>query len=258
MTGIPDLKDPRYLDEIGWFLYHEKYGRDQYGGSYDAERRAYSRLLLEEVVGHLGQDAKWMEDKTVVSIGCGCTGDLTAFPAAVKIAVDPLLSVYRKLEMLVGDEVGSRTVYLSVGAENLPLVDEDIDLVICRNALDHMPAPAAAVREISRILKPDGALFVSVDIGGAPTPDEPTVFSVASLRSLLGLDFEVRMLSDNESPHSEGRVRSVRLLARQKIAATPPLDKAAILRAYEARLSWEAERDRRARMGVGAIFDRET
>ncbi len=39
MTGIPDLNDPRYLDEIGWFLYHEKYGRDQFGGSYDAERR---------------------------------------------------------------------------------------------------------------------------------------------------------------------------------------------------------------------------
>ena len=26
--GIPDLNDPRYLDEIGWFLYHEKYGRN--------------------------------------------------------------------------------------------------------------------------------------------------------------------------------------------------------------------------------------
>ena len=236
MTGIPDLNDPRYLDEIGWFLYHEKYGRDQFGGSYDAERRFYSRLLLEEVVGYLGQDAKWMEDKTVVSIGCGCTGDLSAFPAAVKIAIDPLLSVYQKLEMLVDDEVGSRTVYLSVGAENLPLVDGDIDLVICRNALDHMPAPVAVVREISRILTPDGALFVSVDIGGEPTPDEPTVFSVESLRSLLGVNFETNMVADNESPHSEGRLRSVRLVARKKFLASPALGKAAILRAYEARL----------------------
>ena len=37
MTEIPDLNDPRYLDEIGWFLYHEKYGRARFGGSYDAE-----------------------------------------------------------------------------------------------------------------------------------------------------------------------------------------------------------------------------
>src|SRR5882762_6920152 len=89
MPKIPDLTDPRYLDEVGWFLYHEKYRRDRFGGSYDAERLAYSRLLLEEVVRHLGRDARWTESKTIVSLGCGCTGDLAAFPAAVKIAIDP-------------------------------------------------------------------------------------------------------------------------------------------------------------------------
>ena len=28
MPEIPDLTDPRYLDEVGWFLYYEKYRRD--------------------------------------------------------------------------------------------------------------------------------------------------------------------------------------------------------------------------------------
>src|SRR5687768_14032751 len=91
MPDIPDLTDPRYLEEIGWFLYYEKYRRDQFGGSYEAERLAYSRLLLAEVAEHLGRDVSWVEGKTVVSLGCGCTGDLAAFPAAVKIAIDPLL-----------------------------------------------------------------------------------------------------------------------------------------------------------------------
>ena len=237
MPQIPDLADPRYLDEIGWFLYHEKYSRDQFGrASYDVERLAYSRLLLDEVVRYLGRDRKWVEDKTVASIGCGCTGDLVAFPAAVKIAIDPLLYVYQRLGMLLKDAAGSRTVYLSMGAEDLPLLDGCADLVICRNALDHMPDPGAAVKEIWRILNHDGALFVSVDIGGEPTPDEPTVFTVESLCSLLGLNFEINMLTDNESPHSEGRLRSVRLLARKTFLASPPLDKAAILRAYEGRL----------------------
>ena len=72
---IPDLTNPRYRDEVGWFLYHEKYGREN-GGSYDAERVAYSRLLLEEVLRFAERDTKWLADKTVVSIGCGCTGDL--------------------------------------------------------------------------------------------------------------------------------------------------------------------------------------
>ena len=94
MPHIPDLADPRYLDEVGWFLYHEKYERDQFGASYDEERLAYSRSLLEEVLSYCGRDETWLLDKTVVSIGCGCTGDLATWPAAVKIAVDPLLWLY--------------------------------------------------------------------------------------------------------------------------------------------------------------------
>jgi SAM-dependent methyltransferase len=236
MAQIPDLTDARYLDEIGWFLYHEKYARDRFGGSYDSERIAYSRLLLDEIAGYLGRDAQWIEGKTVVTIGCGCTGDIAAFPAAVKIAVDPLLNVYRKLGMLLEDEAGARTLYLSVGAENLPLLDNYADLVICRNALDHMPDPETALQEFSRILKQDGSLFVSVDIGGEPTPDEPTVFSVESLRRLLNRYFEVTMLHDNETPHSEGRVCSVRVSAQKKARESVGLVKGAILRAYEARL----------------------
>jgi SAM-dependent methyltransferase len=252
MTRIPDLNDPRYLDEIGWFLYHEKYGRDQFGGTYDAERLAYSQLLLNEVLSYLDRDLQWLEkDKTVVSIGCGCTGDLAAFPAAVKIAIDPLLGVYQKLKMLVADEVGNPTVYLSMGADNLPLVDDSVDLVICRNALDHMPVPGTAVREIWRVLKKDGALFLSVDIGGDPTPDEPTVFSVESLRGLLRDDFEIATLTDNESPHSAGRLCSVRLLARKKLRSILPLDKEAILQAYESRVLSERERNPVGENGCG-------
>jgi SAM-dependent methyltransferase len=236
MAETPDLTDPRYLDEVGWFLYHEKYGRAQFGDSYDAERRAYSRLFLSEVAKSLGQGTQWFQDKTVVSVGCGCTGDLTAFPAAVKIAFDPLLLVYQRLGMLLGDEAGSRTVYLSITAEDLPLVDESADLVVCRNALDHMPDPRVALNEIWRILKNDGAVFISVDIGGAPTPNEPTVFSLDSLRDTVGDRFDVIVFDDDHPPHSAGRVCSVRLVARKKLGASERLDKAVILRTYEARV----------------------
>jgi SAM-dependent methyltransferase len=236
MTQIPDLNDPRYLDEVGWFLYHEKYRRDRFGGSYNAERLAYSRLLMDEVVRYLGRDAGWLEGKTVVSIGCGCTGDLAAFPAAVKIAIDPLLYVYQKLGLLMEDEVGNRTMYLTLGAESLPLLDDFADLIICRNALDHMPDPAVALQEIWRILNNDGSLFVSVDIGGTPTPDEPTVFSAESLCGLLDERFEVTTLVDHYPPHSVGRNCSLRVLARKKHQVCHPLDKEKILRAYEAHL----------------------
>jgi len=100
-----------------------------------------------------------LSDKTVVSVGCGCTGDLAVFPAALKIAIDPLLYVYQKLGLLMADEAGGRTVYLSLGAENLPLLDDFADLIICRNALDHMPKPELALDEFRRILKDDGVFL---------------------------------------------------------------------------------------------------
>jgi SAM-dependent methyltransferase len=233
MAQIPDLTNPRYRDEVGWFLYHEKYGREKFGGSYDAERVAYSRLLLEDVLRFAERNTKWLADKTVVSVGCGCTGDLAAFPAALKIAIDPLLYVYQKLGLLVADEAGGRTVYLSLGAENLPLLDDFADLIICRNALDHMPKPELALDEFRRILKEDGLFYVGVDIGGEPTPDEPTVFSVESLCALLDERFDVITRADDLPPHSESRICSTKVVARKKPGLNQRLDREMILRAYE-------------------------
>jgi SAM-dependent methyltransferase len=237
MPQIPDLTNPRYRDEVGWFLHHEKYGREKFGGSYDAERVAYSRLLLEEVLRLAERDTKWLADKTVVSVGCGCTGDLAVFPAALKIGIDPLLYVYQNLGLLMADQAGGRTVYLSLGAENLPLLDDFADLIICRNALDHMPKPELALDEFRRILKNDGVFFASVDIGGEPSPDEPTVFSVESLRALLDERFEVVTLADDYSPHSEGRVCRARVIARKKPRPSQRLNREMILRAYETHLA---------------------
>ena len=237
MPLIPDLTDPRYLDEVGWFLYHKEYGRLQFGGSYDEERLAYSRLLLDEVLGYCGHDEQWLRDKTVVSIGCGCTGDLAAWPAAVKIAVDPLLYTYQQLRMLVDDVAGtSHTVYLAMSVETLPLLDECADLVICRNALDHMPDPTMGLQQICRILKDNAPLFLSVDFGGFPTPDEPTVFTVDSLTSLLQEQFTVVCHTAGHPSHSGWRAGSVRILARKKLQANNGLDRDQILQAYMARL----------------------
>jgi SAM-dependent methyltransferase len=233
MPYLPDLKDPRYLDEIGWFLFHDRYERDQFGGSYRDERLAYSRLFLQEVLGYCGQNESWLADKTVVSIGGGCTADLATWPAAVKIAIDPLLYAYQKLGMLIEDAAGtSSTVHLALPADEIPLLDGCANLVVCRNALDHMLDPDGALAQMHRIIKPDGTLFLSVDIGGLPTPDEPTVFSVESLSALVDRRFEILTSERKPDTHSVARECSVRLLARRKDQPGLTLDGAQVLQAY--------------------------
>ena len=139
MPFAPDLTDPRYLDEVGWFLYHEKYGRNEFGGSYDAERREHN--------------------------------------------------------------------------------------------------PTGALKEIRRILNNAGALFLSVDLRGAPNPAGPTLFSAKSLQALrLKEQFEIMSSAASEVPHSAWRHSIMRFTARKKAQDRTILEKEQLLRRYTARL----------------------
>ena len=47
-------------------------------------------------------------------------------------------------------------------AEALPLAHQSFDIVACLEVMEHLPNPAAAAREISRVLRPGGYAMVSV------------------------------------------------------------------------------------------------
>jgi SAM-dependent methyltransferase len=50
-------------------------------------------------------------------------------------------------------------------SDELPVRSQCIDLVVCNHALEHVAALDVTLREISRVLKPNGRLFVSVPHG---------------------------------------------------------------------------------------------
>ena len=239
MPDLPDLEDPRYRDEVGYFIAYEKYYFAP--GEYPEARRQYSRTFLREVLDRCERDEEWLRDRTVVSIGCGCSGDLLEWPAAVKIGIDPLLYAYQKLGMLGDDAPGtSRTVGLSVSAEDTPLLDDCADLVACRNVLDHVPEPPRVAAEMARILRGDGLLFLGVDIGGDPTPDEPSAFSsVDEVRGVIDVHFDTITLDEVDRPYSVNRDFSIRVVARPKPADGIRLDKEAVFEDYAAH--WTAD-----------------
>jgi SAM-dependent methyltransferase len=49
-----------------------------------------------------------------------------------------------------------------VPAENLPFEIQSFDYALCTQVLEHIRKPEIVIREISRILKPDGLLFLTV------------------------------------------------------------------------------------------------
>ena len=49
--------------------------------------------------------------------------------------------------------------------QRIPFKDAAFDLVLCHNALEHMTGPEEALKEIGRVLKPGGQIFISVPNG---------------------------------------------------------------------------------------------
>lgn len=233
-SKLPDLTDPRYLHEVGWFLLQQKHVDVYQGGGYEVYRPQHSAMLQGEVLSLLEHDEEWLSDKVIVAVGSGCACELRAWPASLKIEVDPLLYAYQQLDMLLDDrDDAPPTLRLAVGIEDLPLLDEFADLVVCRNALDHVQHPAKGLQEMWRVLKPGGHLFLSVDLGGEPTPDEPNPFSPGQVEDMIGGRFEVAAKSDDHKPHAGWRDSNSRFLLRRIGNKAPSLDKAAVIDAYE-------------------------
>lgn len=86
-----------------------------------------------------------------------------------RFAVDPLPPV--SLDLSDGSDNALRDfvrrrrseIHYAVGCgEEIPLAGDSMDLVICCNVIDHTSDPDAILREIHRVLKPNGRFFFDV------------------------------------------------------------------------------------------------
>lgn len=77
------------------------------------------------------------------------------------IATDSLLSHYQEyptFKLLEREEI----VKIQSPAENLPLFDSSVDVIVYQNVLDHVADPQGAIKEMARVLKPEGMILLAV------------------------------------------------------------------------------------------------
>ena len=163
-------------------------------------RAQVTRVLKEAQI----EDVGFFQDKALLEIGPGLVGLLEASEAGLRIGIDPLASDFQRLGLLLPD---SGTIYLTAEAENIPLLDETIDVVVARNSLDHVQDPQQVIKEVKRILTKGGHFLLNVDIEHAPTIREPHSFKVDELhRALQGFRPVRELVYDDRSHGERGRM----------------------------------------------------
>ncbi len=161
----------------------ELLGGEPASSDYVGRRWQQARAEVRRVLNEAGiDDQRFFEGKVVVDIGPGPLGFPDACPARVSIGVEPLAEQYAEHGLLLAD---SPALYLSTGAEHVPLASQSVDVVLARNSLDHVDDPDQVLREVQRLLRPGGTLILNFDVDHTPTATEPHALQLERVRSVL-------------------------------------------------------------------------
>lgn len=84
------------------------------------------------------------------------------------VGLDPALQLHPLARERIA-EAGLAVELVGLSAEQIPLPDASFDTVVCTYTLCSIPDPLAALKEMRRVLKPDGRLLFC-EHGRAPDP----------------------------------------------------------------------------------------
>jgi SAM-dependent methyltransferase len=88
-------------------------------------------------------------------------------------ALAPLWAEAPRLKVCRVDVEAARGVDLIADIQNLPVASDSVDLIWCHHVLEHVEHDGAAIKELSRVLRPQtGDLVVSVPMEPGTTTDE--------------------------------------------------------------------------------------
>jgi SAM-dependent methyltransferase len=143
--------------------YWENFARQIVDGSVD--QMDWYKWRADNLAEHLrgiGRGDLASGKARVIEVGCGPIGVASFFPAAERVAVDPLEDFYSQNEVLSALRNPEVSYRRGVG-EDLPCEDGEFDLAIIENCIDHVQDMDGVMRELTRVLRPGGVLYLTVN-----------------------------------------------------------------------------------------------
>jgi SAM-dependent methyltransferase len=126
------------------------------------ESLRYFDLRSEQYFDYLEHmPVKGQDGKVILDYGCGPGHDLVGFAEYSKpsrlIGMDVSAASLREAaERLALHGARPEMVRISESVARLPLPDASVDYVHCSGVLHHVPDPVAVLKELRRVLRPDG------------------------------------------------------------------------------------------------------
>lgn len=136
-------------------------------------------------------------DNTILDLGTG-SGYL-AFPMAKRnfdckvIGLDIVEKTLEINNQTASNEKIENLEFIVYDGVILPFEDNSVDVVVTRYALHHFPMIESTFKEISRILKPNGQLFIS-----DPIPNEVDTMGFVDLYMQTKSDGHIKFYTQNE------------------------------------------------------------
>lgn len=121
-------------------------------------RTAHARSIQRLLAPYFSLDAS----TRILEVGSGAHGIVFYLTAGKRFGIDPLAYYYQRNFSGVRLDTTVNTV-VAMG-ETLPIASGLFELVICDNVLNHTMNPESIIKEVQRILTPNGVFFLAVDV----------------------------------------------------------------------------------------------
>lgn len=125
--------------------------------------RIWQENYQNDKISLIVKHCKNLDNKAILDLGCGMGGlSISLVKKGYNVVALDLNKDYCKITKLRGHRYGIDMKMVNSLGEFMPFKNESFDIVLCFDVLEHVKNPWLVLREIHRVLKLGGKVFVNV------------------------------------------------------------------------------------------------